>query len=1130
MKKFLIVLAILGAIAAAAFFFLRDTGEINVLIFSKTEGFRHESIEPGIEAIKKMGEEKGFSVAATEDAAVFTETELQKYNVIIFLNTTGDILDQTQQIELNRFIQAGGGWLGIHAAADTEYDWPWYGGLVGGYFKSHPNNPNVREASMKVLDQGHPATEGLPTDMKRTDEWYNYKTIDPDINVLINLDESSYEGGENGEEHPITWYKEYDGGRTFYTGFGHTKESYQEPEFLKLLWGGIQYVAGEGQPVNFDLATAAPEENRFRKIVHAQNLFEPMELVMLPNRKILFVERRGGVKEYDLKTKELRLVKEMDVHFGHEDGLLGLALDPKYAENNQIYLFYSPPGEEAKQHVSRFIYKDGELDLASEQVILEIPTQRQECCHAAGSLEFGPNGNLFISTGDNTSPRESDGFSPSDEREGRGPFDAQKSSSNTNDLRGKILRIRPTADGYEIPEGNLFAADGSEGRPEIYVMGCRNPYRISIDQHTGDLFWGDVGPDAGNPMENRGPQGHDEINRAKGPGFFGWPYFVGDNKAYNEFDFADSLSLAAYDPLKPINNSPNNTGAQELPPAQPAMVYYPYSASSEFPLVGDGGRNAMAGPVFYLEDYPENPYRYPEYYDGKFFAYDWMRGWIMAISFDENGEMLRMEPFLPNMKFNNPVDIIFGPDGDMWMLEYGTNWFAQNTDARLVHIEYSSGNREPVAVIEAGKSIGGLPLNLQFKGENSIDYDGDVLTYAWSFTSDEVQSTEANPRFTFEKAGTYNVKLKVSDPDGLVHQSSFQVMVGNALPEIKWNIAGNRSFYFEGQNLEYEVEVSDEEDGNIVESNPSAITVSMDYLAKGFDINEISLGHEAMMEKSTALIGKQLISNYNCKACHQEKEKSVGPTYTQISKRYKGDATAIKNLAQKVIKGGNGVWGQLAMAAHPHVSTGEAEQMIRYILSLEGEIAMPSQPLSGSLSPDFKEENEEAVYVLMASYTDKGGVEIGPLTGRETLILKYPKIHAESAKSLKKVMKFEVTPEMAEGMIDEPMEILIGRDQGYAEYEAFDFTGIQSFDLMAIANSMFMDGGSIEFRIDALDGKVIGRKEIETSLDFDPVLVPMAIESVEGMHKLYVVFHSNGDGMACVLDYFLPRTTAAPGS
>jgi len=127
-------------------------------------------------------------------------------------------------------------------------------------------------------------------------------------------------------------------------------------------------------------------------------------------------------------------------------------------------------------------------------------------------------------------------------------------------------------------------------------------------------------------------------------------------------------------------------------------------------------------------------------------------------------------------------------------------------------------------------------------------------------------------------------------------------------------------------------------------------------------------------------------------------------------------------------------------------------------------------------------------------------------------------------------MKFEVTPEMAEGMIDEPMEILIGRDQGYAEYDAFDFTGIQSFDLMAIANSMFMDGGSLEFRIDSVDGKVIGKKEIDTSLDFDPVLVPMAIEPVEGMHKLYVIFYSNGDGMACVLDYFLPRTTPAPGS
>jgi len=1126
MKKLLFGLLILAILAGIAFFAFRSTGEIHVLVFSKTQAFRHESIEAGKRAILKMGKEKGFTVDTTENADIFKEKTLQKYNVIVFLSTTGDALNDAQQIELNRFIQAGGGWVGIHAAADTEYDWPWYGELVGAWFKSHPNDPNVRTARLEVLDKNHPASQDLPDEWEHTDEWYNYQSFADDLTVLINLDESSYEGGENGEEHPITWYHEYDGGRAFYTGLGHTDETFSDDKFLQILWGGIKYASGEGQPVNYNLSTVAPEENRFRKVVLAQNLFEPMELVMLPNRKILFIERRGNMKEYDPATEELRLVKELPVHFEHEDGLLGLALDPDFGQNNQIYLFYSPVGEEAKQHVSRFTYKDGELDMDSEQVLLEIATQREQCCHSAGSLEFGPDGNLFISVGDNTNPHGSDGYSPSDEGPGRSPWDAQKSSSNPNDLRGKVLRITPTAEGYDIPDGNLFTAE--EGRPEIYVMGCRNPFRINIDQHTGYLYWGDVGPDAGGDSIGRGPAGHDEVNQAREAGFFGWPYFITDNKPYTEYDFVNKKSLKAYDPEKPINNSPNNTGKQELPPAQGAFIYYPYAKSTEFPLVGESGRNAMAGPVFYYGDYPDGPNKYPEYYNAKFFQYDWMRGWVMAVTMDENGDFVRMEPFLPNTIFNNTVDMIFGQDGDIWMLEYGTNWFSQNADARLVHLEYVSGNRQPVARIEADKSIGGVPLTLNYSGKNSIDYDGDALKYAWSFDSDEIQSTEEAGEFTFTKAGTYGVKLSVTDPDGETDQTTFQVMVGNALPEISWEVEGNRSFFFEGQDLKYEVKVSDEEDGNVSQTNPNAITVSFDYLAKGHDLNEIALGHQAMMEASKALLGKQLVTNYNCKSCHQIDQKSVGPTYNEVSEKYKGDASAVSTLAQKVISGGNGVWGQIAMAAHPHISSSEAEQMIKYILSLKGEVETSSQPIKGTFTPKEGKGNEEAVYVMMASYTDKGGKEIGPLTGRETLILRYPKIEAESAVDLKKIMKMEVTPEMSQGMFDESFEILLGRNEGVAEYAAMDFTGIQSFEMITMASSMFMDGGKMEFRIDAPDGKLIGTQVVEAELEIELKSKFLDIEPVEGMHKLFIVFYSNGDGMACMLDYLVARNTPAP--
>lgn len=224
---------------------LRDAS--GVLVFSRTEGYYHESIPDGIAAIQKLGSENGFQVDTTKDASKFTNENLRRYKAIVFLSTTQDVLDREQEKAMENYIKSGGGFVGVHAAADTEYKWEWYNKLVGAYFKSHPNNPNVRNAVITVLDKNHPSTKDLPLKWERSDEWYNYKDINPDLKVLAKLDESSYEGGENGDNHPIIWYHEYDGGRAFYTGGGHTKESFQDPVFLKHLLGGIEYAMGTGE-------------------------------------------------------------------------------------------------------------------------------------------------------------------------------------------------------------------------------------------------------------------------------------------------------------------------------------------------------------------------------------------------------------------------------------------------------------------------------------------------------------------------------------------------------------------------------------------------------------------------------------------------------------------------------------------------------------------------------------------------------------------------------------------------------------------------------------------------------------------------------------------------------------------
>ncbi len=215
-----------------------------ILVYTKTMGYRHKSIEKGVETLRALGKKNNFEITQTEDSLQFNLKNLKKYQLVVFLSTTLDVLGTPGQEALKSYIEQGGSFMGIHAAADTEYEWPWYGKLVGAYFESHPNNPNVRQAKMDVVDKMHPSTEHLEDEWTRSDEWYNYKNINPNLKVLILLDETSYEGGTNDDFHPIAWYHEFDGGKAFYTGGGHTEESFDEPAFQQHLLGGINYCLG----------------------------------------------------------------------------------------------------------------------------------------------------------------------------------------------------------------------------------------------------------------------------------------------------------------------------------------------------------------------------------------------------------------------------------------------------------------------------------------------------------------------------------------------------------------------------------------------------------------------------------------------------------------------------------------------------------------------------------------------------------------------------------------------------------------------------------------------------------------------------------------------------------------------
>jgi len=1090
--------------------------ESRVLVFSKTAGYRHSSIGVGLAAIRKLGQENGFAVDATEDAAVFTSKNLGRYRAVVFLNTTGDVLDAAQQDDFERYIQAGGGYVGIHSATDTEYDWPWYGRLAGAWFNGHPGNPNVRKGTFRVLDKSHPATQGLPDRWDREDEFYNFKSIDPTIHVLIDIDETSYAGGTNGAHHPMSWYHDFDGGRAFYTNMGHTEATFSDTLFLRHLLGGLRYAMGTG-PIDFN--RARPEENRFTKIVLAENLDEPVELAVLPGERVLFIERHGYVNLYTPATGRVTRIATIPVSTRYadssqaEDGLLGLAADPGFATNGWIYLYYSPAGPEPKNVLARYQMKGDSLDVASRTILLEVGTQRLQCCHTGGSIAFDAKGNLYVSTGDNSNPFAS-GYAPIDERLGRMPWDAQKSSSNTNDLRGKILRIHPQPDGtYTIPEGNLFPPGTAQTRPEIYTMGHRNPYRITVDSHTGFLYWGEVGPDANVDSVGRGPRGYDEIDQARSAGNYGWPYFVGNNQAYYKTTVVDSVTVVAgaqFDPAHPVNRSPNNTGLTDLPPARGAYIWYPYAPSPEFPIVGSGGRAAAAGPVFHRDDFRDAARPFPQYYDGKLFIYEFMRHWIMAVTMDPKGDFVSMERFMSNTNFSAPIEMEFAPSGDLYLLEYGTAWFQGNPDARLVRIEYNAGNRKPIVAAAVDQPAGALPLRVKLSSAGTMDLDEDSLRYVWTITRRDgsvVQRlTQPDPSFTFTRPGTYVASLTVTDAQGASSNAAVQVVAGNEPPNVDIDLVGsNTSFFFPGVPVRYQVRVTDREDGSLRSGKIPAGRVS---------VSAQHLKEWGAASASAQATGRRLIEANDCLSCHQFTRKSIGPAYVDVARRYHDDSTATARLARKVREGGSGVWGQVAMPAHPALTDEQATAMLAYILSLaDAKTAGPSLPVRGAyVPPAGSADAPKGALMLRAEYTDRGANGMPAISQEKTLVLRSPVVVVASGELSDGVSKQSVA--------ELPVEItVVSRSGGSVALKQLDLTGVGAVTFSVVSPAQYQaSGGKIEVHVDSAAGPLLGVSElIRPTADSaaPPAQLRTVLRPTAALHDVYLVFRNpdaKGDG------------------
>ncbi|WP_329125489.1 ThuA domain-containing protein [Streptomyces sp. NBC_01465] len=605
---------------------------------------------------------------------------------------------------------------------------------------------------------------------------------------------------------------------------------------LALLTGGLLAAAtltlGAAPGASADPAPKAAAAEDFQQVTLAkggEETGEPMSLAVLPDRTVLHTSREGDLRSTDA-AGNTRVVGTIPVYSHDEEGLQGIAIDPGFSENRAIYLYYAPPlntpagdapdtgtaADFAKfdgiNQLSRFTLKaDGTLDNASEKKILEVPTTRGICCHVGGDLDFDAQGNLYLSTGDDSNPFASDGFSPMDQRPGRNPaYDARRTAGNSNDLRGKILRIKVNDDAtYSIPDGNLFAPGTDKTRPEIYAMGFRNPFRFSVDKATGIVYVGDYGPDAGAADPKRGPAGQVEFARVTKPGNFGWPFCTGKNDPYIEYDFETKVSGAAFDCNAPKNTSPYNTGITDLPPAQPAWIPYDGGSVPEF---GTGSESPMGGPVYHYDANLDSPVKFPEAYDGDFFAGEFGRRWIKRISSTDDGTVESINP-IP-WTGTQVMDMAFGPDGALYVLDYGTAWFGGDENTGLYRIENATGGHSPVAEASASKTSGHAPLKTTFSSAGTTDSDGDALTYSWDF-GDGGKSTEANPTYTYKKNGTYTATVTAKDPTGRTGSASAHVTVGNTAPTVTLELPGDGALFTFGDEVPFKVKVTDPEDGTI---------------------------------------------------------------------------------------------------------------------------------------------------------------------------------------------------------------------------------------------------------------------------------------------------------------------------
>lgn len=669
----------------------RKPARPEVVIVTATEGAKRDPLA-------KLAERRLVAAAKAEKlepivvrkGSALTEKLVRRAEAFVFTAGQGTVMRSSVEDALNARVRAGAGIVLVGSAVRLQPRSQDFLTLVG----ATPGGvDSPKRAEVQFVDKVHPATVLAPRRWPVTESWVSLeKNPAGRVHVLGWVDEKSYAPGEKlamGVEHPVTWCRDLGEGRSFTTTMGLTPEVWRSLVFRKQLKGALAYAAGTRTG-----GCGATIWSNWKRTVIDEDITDGTQIDVGPDGRVYYLERTAShLKIYDPVNDMV-----MDAGFipsvpGLGQGLLGLAVDPNFKQNRWLYIYRHVEGLVA--HLSRFTLKENnEIDLLSEKVLLQVTNEGVD--HNGGGLAMQSNGDLFLAIGANDMPHFDGQYGSRNPTPGVGAAtqtDSERTTQNTMSFLGKVLRIHPEPDGtYTIPKGNMFPPGTPDTLPEIYTMGHRNAFHIKVDDVTGEVLEGDVGPDGREDDPARGPMGYDEFNLIKGPANFGWPYCIGPNLPYRD---VDSMTGGGTGEFFDCNNLVNRSegGIKNLGRASAPWLWYPYGVGKDFPEMSeawaggtDGGRLAVPGPKYR----PFEGSRMPLFFDGSWFVGDWTRNYVKQVVLDDDGDVLRVQRFAPNRNLQGPIDMELGLDGSLYVLEWGGQGipFGNPTAAKVVRFQY----------------------------------------------------------------------------------------------------------------------------------------------------------------------------------------------------------------------------------------------------------------------------------------------------------------------------------------------------------------------------------------------------------------------------------------------------------